>query len=798
MKNEVEIVEYQNLDQPVRVKILTALFAAGGMPVGGKTGQILAKNSDTDYDTKWIDNEWTTFGLTTGDALYSVVQRRLSVNGQISVTKAYQRGSMSIGGNTQAGISFEEWKETNPQGTQEEYDATFSFAFAQGEVTQAKGRGAASFNLYNQALGDGATSHGWGTTAESDYSFVAGRGTYASAEAQMAVGTFNAIAYGQLFTVGNGTDENNRSTAFYVTPNGEAWVQDAVLFNDGSYIASSMGQYKQSLIKSFTTFSSGLRSTIAPKDELDVVRLKELTDINTAIADINKDITEIDSALNDINTEIDGIKTDLSDNYVDLTTEQTITGIKRFNAEVFFNTTEHSGDSVYTDCIVKFIDTAQDIVTKYSADEIVIEKNGNNTYNLKFPDGSGVFILDTDLAKIINLKHSKIANVDSDSQKEDAWFTTDLDAAISIYHSTETENIGFITEAGYTALQYSGSSGVGRVSVGSNVITIEARDTNGHQKTILITPENATLDGNAFITSLGGTFENKPVVKENGTTSPVALMSDLTNYVPIQSESEGYYTQVTNALGAIAFRIFQNGDEDIQSLIINKDGVFSAKAGTAATSVVIKSQLDTKFDKAGGAISGNVEIGGNLTVKGTEYIQAVENLTVKNPMIYTNADKATLTDLGGLGININATDTYGFVYDPVADSVRFGLGKSDANGKFTFNTGEGLPVAIRDDSENLTNDHLIKWNAAKHAFVDSAIAISDVARRGNTNTFTGTNTFNGAVQFNSDTRIGTTLFTATSITEGENTYEFPEQAGTMLVGADLIEMTNDEVDALFA
>lgn len=154
--------------------------------------------------------------------------------------------------------------------------------------------------------------------------------------------------------------------------------------------------------------------------------------------------------------------------------------------------------------------------------------------------------------------------------------------------------------------------------------------------------------------------------------------------------------------------------------------------------VVRKLELDTKYDKAGGTIGGNVIITGDLTVNGTQHINNTENLAVKNAMIYSNSDGATLATNGGIGIKKNATDIYGVVYDPTSDSVKLGLGKSDGNGNFTFNAGEGEPVAIRDDSSKFIDCHLIQWNATDKKLVDGGYLPEDFAKLDDVNTFTKT------------------------------------------------------------
>jgi len=190
-------------------------------------------------------------------------------------------------------------------------------------------------------------------------------------------------------------------------------------------------------------------------------------------------------------------------------------------------------------------------------------------------------------------------------------------------------------------------------------------------------------------------------------------------------------------------------DSTINTLLLrDADGRSQVADGASGKDIVNYSQLDKKYDKAGGTIGGNVVITGDLTVNGTEHINNTENLAVENAMIYSNAKGATLAQLGGIGIKTNATDIYGIVYDPVADSVKLGLGKSDANGKFTFNANEGEPVAVRDDSSKLTNDHIIKWDSVNHKLVDSGKTIDDFVNLTDEQTIGGKKTFADETHFN--------------------------------------------------
>lgn len=145
-------------------------------------------------------------------------------------------------------------------------------------------------------------------------------------------------------------------------------------------------------------------------------------------------------------------------------------------------------------------------------------------------------------------------------------------------------------------------------------------------------------------------------------------------------------------------------------------------------SSAIAEAVATKLDKAGGTITGDLTVAGELTAKGKTFIEEETTLAVKNAIIETNAGKTDLkTLLSGLVINKNSTTAYGFVYDPIDDTVKFGQGSVDENGVFTFNSGEGSSVATRADSSQFTAGHLIKWDNTKKRFVDAGAAKTDFA-----------------------------------------------------------------------
>lgn len=124
-------------------------------------------------------------------------------------------------------------------------------------------------------------------------------------------------------------------------------------------------------------------------------------------------------------------------------------------------------------------------------------------------------------------------------------------------------------------------------------------------------------------------------------------------------------------------------------------------------------------------IEGNVTVGGNFTVNGVTTTVEHETLTVKDNLIVTNSDGASLTDnLSGLAIKTgSANAAYGIVYNGASDAVELGLGTIAEDNSFTFDPNEGLPVAIRD---GLVDGNLIQFSAEGNKITDAGTSIETI------------------------------------------------------------------------
>lgn len=139
---------------------------------------------------------------------------------------------------------------------------------------------------------------------------------------------------------------------------------------------------------------------------------------------------------------------------------------------------------------------------------------------------------------------------------------------------------------------------------------------------------------------------------------------------------------------------------------------------------VTPEDLEKKYDKTGGIITGGVSIQGDLTVSGTTTTEKEKQLLVEENVIATNANKVDLmTLLSGLAINKNVSATYGIMYDPSDDTVKFGEGVLDENRKFVFKDGEGLPLSVRADDSDFVEAHLVRWDSTSKSFVDAGVGV---------------------------------------------------------------------------
>lgn len=139
---------------------------------------------------------------------------------------------------------------------------------------------------------------------------------------------------------------------------------------------------------------------------------------------------------------------------------------------------------------------------------------------------------------------------------------------------------------------------------------------------------------------------------------------------------------------------------------------------TLATIEDLTAQLDTKFDKAGGTVTGDMVVGGNFTVQGKTTTVDSENLRVTDKLIEVGkGNTAPLTSPAGLITpKYDGTNNGGIVYDHTGTAY-VGDISLDSNGNVDVNNSDLQPIATR--NATITNGNLVKWDGTNHKLIDA-------------------------------------------------------------------------------
>lgn len=132
------------------------------------------------------------------------------------------------------------------------------------------------------------------------------------------------------------------------------------------------------------------------------------------------------------------------------------------------------------------------------------------------------------------------------------------------------------------------------------------------------------------------------------------------------------------------------------------------------------------------AIQGNISIQGDLTVSGTTTSEDHQTLMVQDNIIVTNSDGVAISGLSGMAIRINSTSAFGIVYDPSVQELKAGLGTLSAENEFTFSSGEGFPITLRDSDGDLVNGNVVMWDNVGKRLTDSGIVANLIALQNGT------------------------------------------------------------------
>lgn len=147
-------------------------------------------------------------------------------------------------------------------------------------------------------------------------------------------------------------------------------------------------------------------------------------------------------------------------------------------------------------------------------------------------------------------------------------------------------------------------------------------------------------------------------------------------------------------------------------------------------------------------VSDNIDVGGNLNIKGETINQIQESIIVKDNIIVTNSSGASFsvsgivmrTSLPDENDPNNPSEAYGILYSPrpTDDAVMIGKGTlteipnvttGAVTYEFEFAEGEALPLAARSGFGESSNGYIPQWDSNKNAFVPYELSANDIATK---------------------------------------------------------------------
>ena len=290
----------------------------------------------------------------------------------------------------------------------------------------------------------------------------------------------------------------------------------------------------------------------------------------------------------------------------------------------------------------------------------------------------------------------------------------------------------------------------GRVTAGSSKSYVETSALDDYQKkqdnTLNTTAKTVVgaineVKGTADAASAKATTNATEITNiKNGTTA-VGEANKVANPLTI---SDG--TNSTTYDGSAA-RTLQFKPEDFSESISGGTATVALKDKGYATKTYVDAQDDKKLDKAGGTITGDLTIGGNVTVNGTTTTVNSNTLTVKDKLIEVAKDNTTtLTSPAGIIVpKYNGTD-YGALVIDGEGNAKVGDVQLTAGGDIDVNNSDLQTLATR---TGLQDGQLVKWDDTQKTLVpDTTVAsnASSALSKANANTTEITNIKNGTTK----------------------------------------------------
>ena len=278
-------------------------------PATGEEGKIYVDKS-TNLTYRWSGSTYIQVGggdlnVENGTGDYSIRQKESNVGGSDRTNftygranaafghknKTYQRDTFAFGGGNRVGLTYEEWLVLNPGGTQEQYEASYSFSAGFGENNINTGKDSFVFGGSNTNGSNQVFEGGYGNTVDenSEKSQVFG-------EVNTLQNSPNSVVFGKNNILVNAKNCSAFGYGHRIGSEGVTSAQDSFLagYNLVNYYSNKivLGHHNINLSSTLLELGNGNTSANsnafevyqdgrakvygAPSESNDVVRKKEL------------------------------------------------------------------------------------------------------------------------------------------------------------------------------------------------------------------------------------------------------------------------------------------------------------------------------------------------------------------------------------------------------------------------------------------------------------------------------------------------------------------------------------------
>ena len=231
---------------------------------------------------------------------------------------------------------------------------------------------------------------------------------------------------------------------------------------------------------------------------------------------------------------------------------------------------------------------------------------------------------------------------------------------------------------------------------------------------------------------------SKAVVKEAGQVGHTLTIENGSHSVDFNggtntavSLNSGCFASTTDTASGTNKLVLTLADSGVtagtyQGLTVDAKGrVTAAEDKGYAVKANVDTELAKKLDKAGGSVTGNLTIGGNLAVNGTTTSIDSTTLKVSDKLIEVAKDNTVkLTTPAGIVVPKYDGTNYGALVIDGDGNAQVGDVKLDASGNVDVTNSDLQTLATR---EGLTDGNLVKWDGTKKTLVPDTTVASNAS-----------------------------------------------------------------------